>query len=694
MKFGINFFITFKSVKYFQYKTNRTLKSQILIPILFLLNLSIAQSQSIDSLLMFTNNNEGLFWNILSKNYAFSHDEITKYEENINFYYLSGNENIEWSSDFIRKYEDKLSKKYELQRNKGINWSEELISEFIDREWLDWSQLYYNRELKISNELYEEQKDNFITTKFIIATDIDSIAFKYTNPYTIEERRFENYLKNWYSESDSLRVKNYQLLKPFIGKELSTISIDTLAKYHDDLNWLNLTPYANLNWTWETFIKLYPKLEKRYIPNNEKLFQILIKPKLDSLKIDSLTNSFSNKTRYYELKAGEDKYGSLPEVKVSHSSKSEYYVKDMFNFSDTFPETIKDYNFQLGHSAEGPKRFSDVLFLDNDYGFTGFTCTERVKSILENYNLPNHAFYPIEITLNSAWYGTDTLPYYLFVTNNRSVLQKLRPSSIVLSNSNELFNETECFLSDSLDVRDREDYLDFINPKYKYKHYKYCNLNEIEFESHYDILTTDNYKLYFSKRLTKSLDSLSVMGIRLVKDYDVNWKMLVPEIEIQLKKKNEDFVDVIKSQRTIRLFEDADKRKQKIEANFNHVREYYRKNKISKLNEQEKKLAEKEIEWNVIIPDEYKKYLLSKERPNLGREFNEYEFFEIDEIEQVTKDWYKNIPQTYRALLIAGNGLGDYLGLLIEENSEFKLSNTVYKFEHEIGELIKSIKIE
>jgi len=674
------------------------LKSKILIQILFLLNLSIAQSQSIDSLLMFTNNNEGLFWNILSKNYAFSHDEITKYEENINFYYLSGNENIEWSSDFIKKYENKLSKTYELQRNKGINWSEELLNEFIDRDWLDWSQLYHNRELKISNRLFEEQKHNFITTKFIIAADSDSTTFEYNNPYTnpdnIEKRRFEHYLKNWYSDSESLRVKNYHIHKPNIGKDISSISIDTLDKYHEDFNWLNLTPYANLNWSWETFDKLYSKLEKRYIPNNEKLFQTLFDPILDSLKIDSLSNSFSNKIRYYELNTGEDKYGSLPEVRVSHSSKSEYYVKDMSIFSDAFPQTIKNYYFQLGHSAEGPKRFSDVLFLDNDYGFTGFTCTERVKSVLENYNLSNHAFYPIEITLNSAWYGTDTLPYYLFVTNNTSVIQKLKPSSIVLSNSNELFNETECYLSDSLDVRNIEDYLNFIDPKYKYKHYKYCNLNEIEFEFHYDILTTDNYKLYFSKRLTESLDSIQVEGIRLVKDYNVNWKMASPETEIHLKNINQDLVQVIKNQRTIRLFEDADKRKQKIQANFNHVKEYYRKNKISKLNEQEKKLAEKEIEWNVIIPDEYKKCLLSKERPNLGREFNEYDFFEIDEIEQATKDWYKNIPQTYRALLIAGNGLGDYLGLLIEDNSEFKLSNTVYKFEHEIGELIKSIKIE
>lgn len=675
-------------------KKNRTLKSKFLIQILFLLNISTALSQSTDSLLMFTNNNEGLFWDILSKNYAFSHDEITKHEENINFYYLSGNENIEWSSDFIKKYEDKLSKTYELQRNKGINWSEELINEFIDREWLDWSELYYNRELKISNRLYEEQKHNFITTKFIIATDSDSITFKFTNPYTIEKRHFENYLKNWYSESDSLKVKNYGVLKPYIGKEISSVSIDTLAKYHEDFNWLNLTPYANLNWSWKTFKKLYSKLEKRYIPSNKKLFQILFDPILDSLKIDSLNNSFSCKTRYYELNTGEDKYGSLPEVGVSHPSKSEYYVKDMFNFSDTFPETIKDYYFQLGHSEEGPKRFSDILFLENDYGFTGFTCTERVKSVLENYNLPNHTFYPIEITLNSAWYGTDTLPYYLFVTNNTSVIQKLKPSSIVLSNSNELFNETECYLSDSLDVRNKEDYLNFIDPKYKYKHYKYCNLNEIQIENHFDILTLDNYKLYFSRRLIESLDSLQVEGIRLVKDYNVNWKMASPKTKIQLENIDKDFIEVIKTQRTIRLFEDADKRKQKIGENFNYVKEYYRKNKLSKLSIQEKELIEKELEWNVIIPEEYRQYLLSKERPNLGKEFNEYDFFGIGEIEQVTKDWHKNIPQTCRALLIAGNGLGDYLGLLVEENSEFKLSNTVYKFEHEIGELIESIKIK
>lgn len=238
------------------------MKSKIIFLIILWLKLSLAFSQSIDSLLMFTNNNEGLFWDIVSKNYPLSQDEIEKYGENLNFYYISGNENLEWNANFIEKYENLLSKTYELQRNKGINWDEELITKFINRDWFDWSQLYYNRELKISNRLFEQQKHNFITTKFIVAEDIDSTTFQYNNPYTQQNRLFENYLKNWYSKSDSIRVKNYEILKKYLEKTISSIPIDTIVKYNKDFNWLDLTPYANIDWSWRNFKSYILTLKK------------------------------------------------------------------------------------------------------------------------------------------------------------------------------------------------------------------------------------------------------------------------------------------------------------------------------------------------------------------------------------------------------------------------------------------------
>lgn len=112
------------------------------INLILTLNLIITTcvGQSADTLIRFANVNEGLFWEILSKNYPFSHQDIERYKEDINFVFLSSNENIDWTQELIKKYESSLCTS-RLQRNKSVPWKESFIKEFLNREWLDWSEL-------------------------------------------------------------------------------------------------------------------------------------------------------------------------------------------------------------------------------------------------------------------------------------------------------------------------------------------------------------------------------------------------------------------------------------------------------------------------------------------------------------------------------------------------------------------------
>jgi len=107
-----------------------------------------------------------------------------------------------------------------------------------------------------------------------------------------------------------------------------------------------------------------------------------------------LTKEFAKRTKYFTIRAGDDKYGTPPEVKVIAPS-NEYYIRDIYNFSDSFPDSIEDFKYKITHTPEGPKRFLDVLYFENDYGFPGFACSEKTKRILGLFDLPNHSFYPI-----------------------------------------------------------------------------------------------------------------------------------------------------------------------------------------------------------------------------------------------------------------------------------------------------------
>ena len=407
-----------------------------------------------------------------------------------------------------------------------------------------------------------------------------------------------------------------------------------------------------------------------------------------------MTKEFGKKIRLFNIKEGEDKYGITPKVKVIAPS-SEYFIQDIYNFTDPFPDSIEDFKYEITHSPEGPRRFLDVLFFENGYGFPGFACSEKMKLILELFDLPNHSFYPISVSLESQWYGKDTANYYLFVTNNSSFLNNLKVETTELRNRKVVLNPVNINVPDSLRFSSKTQFQDYLNNIYQ-EQYKNIELAQIGLNSHFDLLTIRGKDLYISQRLKKELEKADISGLKYLKNYSISWLQEDPKTDPSVKVTKLDFpeTNISYSQKTVKSFEEVYDRVKVLASNHDHVQNHYKNIDRSKLDTLELKLMELEIKWNVVVPTEYRKYLISNQKPKLGIKFREYDFLPIDRIDQVGKEWYQANPQLFRGLLIAGNGVGDYLGLLLEKGSNFKLSNTIYKFEHEVGEIIKSIEIE
>jgi hypothetical protein len=76
--------------------------------------------------------------------------------------------------------------------------------------------------------------------------------------------------------------------------------------------------------------------------------------------------------------------------------------------------------------------------------------------------------------------------------------------------------------------------------------------------------------------------------------------------------------------------------------------------------------------------------------PKRGR----FRFFAADELrtlEQIDPRWSeKSCPEAVRALLVAVDGHGDYLGYLLRSDSSTDLDDTLMHFHHETAELTKS----
>jgi hypothetical protein len=107
-------------------------------------------------------------------------------------------------------------------------------------------------------------------------------------------------------------------------------------------------------------------------------------------------------------------------------------------------------------------------------------------------------------------------------------------------------------------------------------------------------------------------------------------------------------------------------------------------------DDDERALRELEARLDLVLPAAYRAALSSGGLPKRGR----FRFFAADELrtlEQIDPRWSeKSCPEAVRALLVAVDGHGDYLGYLLRSDSSTDLDDTLMHFHHETAELTKS----
>jgi hypothetical protein len=95
---------------------------------------------------------------------------------------------------------------------------------------------------------------------------------------------------------------------------------------------------------------------------------------------------------------------------------------------------------------------------------------------------------------------------------------------------------------------------------------------------------------------------------------------------------------------------------------------------------QDDKFSKKEIELNVLFPKVFKNNYLNKKIEIIG-----HTLLPISEFYSQC-EYADRYPETYKSVVIAENGLGDSINLILEKDSDYKLQNTLFEFFHETGE--------
>lgn len=448
-------------------------------------------------------------------------------------------------------------------------------------------------------------------------------------------------------------------LKQLYGKDL----LPDIKPKTPPITELTLHQFSNLK---ETLLT-----ESKLMKNSfENLYSEYINPNLRITSIEEIFEiKFDYSQRYFKISPiRNDIHGLTPEFKIDGHN-----VFGDFREGRGFFEINSQIQLMNGSLQEGPPRLYEMPRFSDMSFYPVLLLSENFKSLMENFKISDHKFIPLKISPKKI--KTD-LNFYILQIEYDSLLKKADFNDLQFEKltKNGWFDDFE---SEQLRKGDIENYdgIQLIQEELKSQGIQYSKLiplnykvdtDEDIFTIEHDIIVNEFVKIAIENALPNQVnfESVQTLNIKIPKEkYDnkENGATLNSSIIINSNTKiSEEFIYY--SEKAIRL--------EAKEVPF-----------TTKINEDE--FHQKQIELNVILPESFK----NKYRNN-DLDTEEFEFLSI--IDFYTQNEYSDtIPETYKSIIVAENGCGDSLGLILQKENDYKLREELYEFNHETGEVEK-----
>lgn len=539
--------------------------------------------------------------------------------------------------EFIAKYEYELDWR-SISKNKLIFWDLDFLEKYEDR--FIWHELAWNEAI-----LWDEVKID----RFKKRLDWYYLARNRNLPIT--EEFIIKYSKKLFVIED-----NYRLTKSLIDK----YNIKTLPKNIFDTQ--NIKDYKDSD-----FDKVFNKTTFHH--NQKVIYDKVFVPIIKRTSIDEIfENKFDYSQRYYFFEPIQnDIHGLTPEFQIDGSNPFNDYKEDRDPFIISNKLTLVNGSLQ-----EGPDRLYEVPRFSSFSYYTTLLISENVKRVLEQYKLPHHLYY--EVSLISKKLKTNTRFYILqlaFDTLNKDLVYENNTFHYSFKNVD---NRRQRLVEEQI-----ANYTDLMNVKEKLGKIHSPIGYALTIKPSKYILSTD-YDLY----------SFSVHGKVIVSQYLKD--ALVKNFPNQLSFKSAQLLNI-----KINQSEYENKKNLSINTKLSSKLTYTEAEedkfyfaKVERLEKsdtlldvsqtQDDKFSKKEIELNVLFPKVFKNNYLNKKIEIIG-----HTLLPISEFYS-QPEYADRYPETYKSVVIAENGLGDSINLILEKDSDYKLQNKLFEFFHETGE--------
>jgi hypothetical protein len=541
------------------------------------------------------------------------------------------------SKEFVAQYEYELDW-ISLSKNRTITWDLAFLEQYEKR--LIWHEIARNEAV-----LWDETKIDRFKKR------LDWFYLGRNKNLPITEAFISRYSK-----------------KLFVVEDNSMLTPDLIDKYK-----LRLLPKDTFD---SQTIKDYKDSDfdqvfnnKTFYHNQRVIYEKVFLPIIQKSSIEAIfREKFDYSQRYYFIKPlRQDIHGLTPEFIIDGENPFNVFREDRELIDISQKLTLKN-----GPLQEGPDRLYEVLRFSTFHSCAILLVSENVKQILEQFKLPNHLYH--EVTLNTKKLTTSTRYYILqiaFDTLNKDLVYE-----------NAIFN----YYSKGYAGREHGQ---IANP----------------ISNHKDLL---NARITLAQSIKKVGNDLSITPEKylLQTDYDLYTfsifnKIIVNQyIKDALENSFPNQINFISAQ-LLNIYIDQsvydNKKSLTINTNFSSKLTYqrskedlfyYAKAERLKLSDeafeasmtQGDKFSKKEIALKVLFPETFKDNYVSKKLKIKG-----FTLLPISKF--YTQSGYaERHPETYKSVVIAENGLGDSVNLILEKDSDYKLQNRLFEFFHETGE--------
>ncbi|MBK8969268.1 MAG: SMI1/KNR4 family protein [Lewinellaceae bacterium] len=667
---------------------------------------------------------EYLFRKQVSRFYPLPDSLIALFENDWDWRGLSANTDLEWTPEFIARYADKWVW-HELLMNPSIVWTETLIETYREHHEFNWYYLSRNPTLPLTaafldryaeklnwsciceNPTFKRQKNLVRQYKKRCAVLPPSEPYKQPPADLIDT--YLRYGDAWKKRSMFIQPSDTVPAELYLIRSRSIHSLDfsLLKKYPNAWNWHMLDRCKLLPWSLELLREYNSPDGLVGLGANEGIYETTFSPFLSNEFISAVLQQLSPPeiTSFYILQESTDEFGLIPGVTTSKGYQEPFFDSNLLynKLSDSMPPV----DFILGGIYEPPLRFADL----HDWGHSrpfrsaAITVSPKMKAVLEKFKLPPHRFYPISLSLEDKRYGRGARQYYVFHIAECDY-QYLDYAQVQFHWSQRRYKpgRRQMDIGAPLEqqLTSEQDYLELRDSIIKAgPPFPNFQPREYIWDADFDVMACEAEEpltpIWVSEDVKKALEQAGVTGIKFEKVRAARPRMLGTETP-EHRLRNADILAAIKldyatrppepEQRSVVNYRKDCRWRDSVLAQKGIVRQLRKNQPLPETTDPvERKLREKELAWDVVLPDAYRKAVALMKFPRHKLPFLHYEFYHIDRVEQVGDEWHKNYPFTVRAVLIAWNGVGDYLGFLLKPGSTYELDDTVYEFLHETGEV-------